>query len=350
VALLDYHAKNLLPSVWTSDGELTARFRSQLADQLKRFPDAKEVLLVGDAVSHYWWDDSDVDVLLRVPANHLVAYQQQAIRASGFPLIETENNVSFHIVDDGLVPNVAAKYFGPIYSVNTGLWHGRHVTDELEMISPDAVEQYVNWRLYKAKYTEDPFPDDWYIIAEAFMNLDEDEREATIDRFRQRVKKIDTNVRKLLKKQPRNIWRGAEQFDKELAETEEVPDTTKLPMKVVYALLHRFRYQDILDTLIQINENAIDNYDFRFGAVTDEDVPPPEDKEPVEEISMTVLRDRLDQLVTMMIQQQGGYGNAIEVMAKILSHILEYNRYIGSEIRIRRIVYRLYRRYYQSRS
>ena len=105
MGLLDYHAKNLLPSVWSVDGDLTRRFMGQLADQMKRFPNTRDVLLVGDTVSHYWQRDSDVDILLLTADANSIEAQQQANRVSGYPLYDTDNLVNFWPI-----PNVVIKF------------------------------------------------------------------------------------------------------------------------------------------------------------------------------------------------------------------------------------------------
>lgn len=330
MGLLDYHAKNLLPAVWSPDGDLTARFRAQIEDQMDRFPGVQDILLVGDTVSHYWQDDSEVDVLLLVPEERLKEARQQARRVSGFPLVETDNRVNFWPIKAGYSPGVLAQHFGPVHSVNTGYWYGQHVQNEMELQRTAGVLQHANWRLWKAKYREDPFPYEWRILAEAFSHLSVNERNDVLDELRYRTSQIDRHVTKLLKHQSRETWRAAEQFDQELIDTEELPEDSTLPRRVVLALLHRFRYQDLLDTLIEVDDKL---QQVRYAAAE-------------EEPSVPVLRQQFMRLADMILQRTGGSAKAVEQLYALLRFILDNSQYILTDMRRRRIVYRLYRYYF----
>lgn len=341
MSLLDYHGKNLLPTVWSPDGDVSRSFRSQLNDQLKRFPTAREVILLGDTTSHYWKWDSDIDVMLRVPEEDLGEARQQAKRASGYPLEDTKNQVNFWPIADSTVPAVLSKHFGSVYSVDTGYWYGKHVQDEMELRSADAVLQHANWRLYKAKFLDEPFPYEWRILAEAFSVLPDDERLAVIDSLRYRIVHIDRNVTKLLKRQPRETWRAAEKFDEDLTENEEVPEENKhVPKRVVLALLHRFRYMDLLDTVIEIDDKLQNQ--IRVAA-------PPKKSKDEEPVSVALMKKRLVQLSDMIVQRQGGAVHAVGSMYNLVRQLLEQNRFMQTEMRRRQTVYRLYRRFYMGK-
>lgn len=340
MSLLDYHGKNLLPTVWSPDGDLTLRFRAQLDDQLRhRFVEVRDVLLVGDAVSHYWDWESDVDVLLMLDNQDLAEAQHQTKRASGYPLIETENHVYFWPLKATVAPEVLAKHFGSIYSVPTGLWYGKHVQDEMELRRVAGILQHANWRLFKAKHSDDPYPYDWHILTEGFHQLHPQDREKVIDEVRYRVAQIDRNVTKLLKSQSRDIWKAAEKFDQELTETEEISlDIERIPRRVALAILHRFRYEDLLDTLVNIDDKLVQRKQYAMRSAA-----PAQQKETP---SITTLRNRLLQISDMMMQQQGGSARAVESMYAQLQHLLENSRYVLTDMRRRRVAYRIYRRYY----
>lgn len=341
MGLLDFHAKNLLPSVWSPDGDPTKRFLAQLGEQLKRFPETKTVLLVGDAVSHYWQPDSDVDVLLLTPEESLPDARGQSERASGYPLAETENHVNFWPIREHFAPGVLAKHFGPVYNVSTGAWYGQRVQDEMELQRTAGVLQYANWRLWKAKYLEDPFPYDWRILAEAFQRLDENDRMAVVDTIKYRVSQIDRNVTKLLRHQSKDVWRAAEVFDQELVETEELPQNAgQIPRRIALALLHRFRYQDLLETLVEIDEKLQYRAQLmaRYGAPKSLDTK-----------SIKTLMTRLLQLVDLVIQQLGGSSRSADIVTEMIEQILTHSRYVLTDQRRRQIAYRLYRTYYMGR-
>lgn len=337
MALLDYHGKNLLPSVWSPDGDLTQRFLAQLQEQLKRFPETRTVLLVGDAVSHYWQYDSDVDVLILTDDEDMAEVRQNAKRISGFPLAETDNHANFWPVRTSFSPDVLAKHFGPVYNVSTGTWHGRHVQNEMELQRVAGVLQYANWRLWKAKYQDEPFPYDWRILAEAFQVLDNEDRTDVIDAVKYRVAQIDRNVTRLLKRQPKDIWKAAEAFDSELFETEDLPTNGGLvPKRVALALLHRFRYQDLLDTMVEIDEKLM--HRARYAA-----------RKTLETPNIKSLITRFFQLTETILQQLGGSTHADDYVFQLFEHILDNSRYIQTDMRRRRIVYRLYQQYYMGR-
>lgn len=338
MGLLDYHGKNLLPSVWSPDGNLTARFRAQLHDQLNdRFGEAADALLIGDAVSHYWRKDSPVDVILPMSREDVKVARQSTKRINGHPLAETDNPVFFWPVRDDIAPQVLAKHFGPVYSLATGYWYGTHVQDEMELQRPEGLLQRANWMLYRAKHTDDPFPYEWRITSEAFSRLADDDRTYVLDELKYRVAQVDRNITRLLKTQPKDIWRAAEVFDQELVENEELPVGDKVPRRVALAILHRFRYQDLLETLSEVDESIYHRN--RFAAREQ----PAQDPE---KSSTTMLRRRVQQYSDLLLQRNGGSARAVEEMYRQFADLLDNSRYILTDMRRRRIVYRLYRDYY----
>lgn len=254
MGLLDYHAKYLLPTVWDSDGMgLRHRFVSQLENQLDRFPYLRDAFLVGDAVSHYWRDDSDVDVILHVPDAYVAEAQREASMASGYPFSDSANRLFLYPVSTESSPSVVAQHFGPLHSVVSGLWYGTRLLDEMELRRPGPLLQRINWMLYKSRLATDPFPYKWRIVKEAYSRLNPDERVEVLDDIRYRVKRLDRSITKAVRHYPKAVWKDLERFEDELAEEEEVVDN-ELPPRLVYLVLHRFRYHDILDTLIELEE------------------------------------------------------------------------------------------------
>lgn len=333
MSLLDYHAKNLIPSVWTNDGDLNLRFEAQLEEQLKRFSEFDYVLLVGDAVSHYWQKSSDIDIILIVDREYYPEAKHQALRTSGYPLIETDNRLNFWVLPDNISPSVISKHFGPVYEVLTGNWYGTYVQNEMAMRDPDTILQFVNWKMYKAMQDEELYPYDWKITSEAFMRITDAQRDKVLDNLRYRISKIDHNINKLLRKQPRDIWRLAENVEDQLEEDDELPlEADRLPKKVVYAMLHRMRYMDLLDSLAKIDEK-IRTRQNRHAY------------EAPEHISTDVLYQRILQLSEIILQKQGGSDIAVNGMYDMLRHILDNNRYVYTDMRRRKIAARLFKDY-----
>lgn len=340
MGLLDYHGKNLLPSVWSSDGNLTTRFRAQIDDQLRhRFDYVTEALLVGSAVSHYWEWDSDVDVLLLVDDQYLAEAKDQSRRVSGHPLVETDNNVYFWPVKATVAPGVLAKHFGPVFSFISGSWYGKHIQDEMELRRPEGIIQYANWRLFRVKYSDDPQPYDWRILLEGFKRLDSVERNEVIDEIKLRIAKVDRNVTALLKNKPKDVWSAAEKFDQELTETEDVPEL-EVPPAVAFAILHRFRHEDLLYLLEAVDEQ-LQKYEQRPTRLAAKELKQTE--------NLSAFRLRMLQLSDMIIQRQGGSANAIAAIYDQIQYLLENSRYVLTDMRRRRVAYRLYRRYYMGK-
>lgn len=337
MALLDYHAKNLLPSVWTNDGTLNMRFEAQLDEQLKRFSEFDHVLLVGDAVSHYWQKNSDIDVILIVDWDYLSEAKHQAKRLSGYPLIETTNNLRFWVFPDKIAPEVISKHFGPVYDVFTGRWYGTYVQNEMALRDPERILQFINWKMYKVMEDNELHPYDWKITAEAFMRLSDDQRQEVLDNLQYRVSKIDHNINRLLRSQSREIWRLAEDVEEALTEDDEIiEDASRLPKKVVHALLHRMRYLDIVGILSEVDEKL--NLRQNRTAYT-----------APEHISNDVLHTRLLQLSEIILQKEGGSDAAVNGMYDIMRHLLDNNRYLLTDMSRRRIAYRLFRDYQQAK-
>ncbi len=252
--LLDYYAKNLLPAVWSSDGTLSLRFRAQLDEQLKRFPDASPYL-IGDAVNHYWQHDSDVDVVLMVEPDIVVPYRQQAKNVNDFHLVDSDCALRFWIMPNTTTPSVLAKHFGPLYCLVTSQYFGIVTPNETDLTDPASLVCAIDWQLYKAKFDVELFPENWRLVAEAFREMGPANRTILLDMVRYRLAAVDRNVNKVLTAQPSEYWRRVEELEKILIDTEELPDVqTKLPRRVVLAILHRFRYQDLLDSLIEIDD------------------------------------------------------------------------------------------------
>ena len=112
-----------------------------------------------------------------------------------------------------------------------------------------------------------------------------------------------------------------------------------MPQKLLHAVLHKYRYKDVLDLLedvddkIRMRAKKMQNIS-KTGAAGEDRI-------------VANLQQRMDNLVSLLIQRSGGYGAAPEVVFDLFDAILSHNRYLGNEMRRRRIVQRLYRKYWQ---
>jgi predicted nucleotidyltransferase len=338
MGILDHHYKNYLPSVWSTDGnDLTARFKAQLTQQLEnRFPQATAVYLVGDAVSHYWTPQSDVDILVRTPEELLSPYDEEAQLASGYPLVNTENRVYYYPLVEDMAPEVVAKHFGPLYDVGQNRWYGIRVTDKTELARPDGIIEYINWRLFKMKESDDPEPYDWKVLLLAFGEMRDGAREIVLSELKYRVARIDHNIGVLLRNRNSKTWKQVEHTETELWEEGELPSSAEeLPKALRHAVLHKHRYRDIMDELETLDDKI------RTRATR------PKTADVTDDRVAANINQRLSNLISLLIQRNGGYGAAVDTVYDLFDNVLERNRYLGNEIRRRRIVQRLYRKYWQ---
>lgn len=338
MAILDYHGRYLLPSVWDQDDHVSRRFLAQLRTQMRRFPAATGVLLVGDVTGHYWQQDSDVDVVLTVPKQHQRRYADLANGASGYRMAGTDNAVRFWIMPAGTNPRVLQRHFGSVYDVLTGLWYGKPLYSTVEMLRPEAILQRANWQLYKAKQDYDPYPYEWRIVSTAFSEVDKQARASVLDALKARTAKLDANVTRLLTQQPRETWQAATAFEKALIETGDLPDRSELPDHVVKAILNLHRYADLQEILIDIDEEIwnreqrIKELDsFARNAAVD----------------FAGLSDKILRHVDFLLQRSGGFKNAGDVMFDVILYLLENSRFFHTDIRRKQIARRLYDRFFR---
>lgn len=365
MSIYDYHYRVLNPEIWKPDEmSLTARTRQFLANQIsRRFTANSGVFMVGDLVGHYYTPVSDLDLIIRAPEHYVKDYLHEAEMINGFNLGDTEHLVNFHIVADTTAPNALADKFGPMFEVTSGTWVGRRVTDITEMTNVDSLMQAVNWKLYKKRNSLELYPYQWRVLSEAFRHLDPDERQKTISNLKYTTQKLERNIRNVIKAYNKaEVWKNSSTFAAVLDEdgkqdvVDEVALQGALPTPVMAAIINRYRYEDVVERLEKLDERMQKEEEMQLHAELPAYNPTPEATQAVGiDASVKVastpaqkyLWQRIDSVVDLILSKYGGYGQAMDTVYKIFSYILEKNRYIGTDSRRRRIVYRLYRKYYQ---
>ena len=365
MSIYDYHYRILNPEVWKSDElSLTASTNRFLADQIsRRFAANSGVFLVGDLVGHYYTPESNLDVIVRAPEAYVKDYLREAEIVNGFNLGNTAHLVNFHIVSDSTVPNALAEKFGPMFEVNSNTWVGRRVTDITEMTNVDSLMQAVNWKLYKKRNSLELRPYQWKVLSEAFQHLNEDERQKTISNLKYTARKLERNIRNVIKAyNQEEVWKNSSVFAEVLEEDghqDAVDDFVlrgELPAPVMAAIINRFRYEDVVGRLEQLDERLSKDEASRMNAQLPSYNPTPEGTQAVgidasvrqaSTPAQKYLWQRLDSVVDMILSKYGGYGKALDTVYKIFSYVLEKNRYVGTDSRRKIIVQRLYRKYYQ---
>lgn len=345
--VLDYHQKVLCPDVWdATEQSLTPRASVQIDEQMgDRFPTATAVYIVGDMTGHYWDDESDLDLLVRVPEEDLRYAREEAKAASGYKLTNTGHKVNFFLIPSDLGPEDIARNFGLLYDLSTGTWYGQKnwgATNELSR--PSAIIAYINWRLFKVKRSVEVEPYDWKVLLEAFRELPEEERQQVLKELGGRVIRLRNAVEDHLQGEPKSSWKQTEELEEALQEGEtELPtEFVHLSQPVLHAVLHAFRYEDLLDTLKQADEVMSRNE--RTASTTDRRRVVAKDREHDEQ---TNYWKRIDLLATRICQARGGFKNSEDTFVEIFGYILEGNKFIKTKDRQRRIARRIYDRFYR---
>jgi len=256
--LLDYHAKYLLPAVWSEDGTLTKRFSEKVKEIINKFPLLTDLCIIGDAVSHYWQHDSPIDIVVFAPEKCLCAYRRKAEEGvSSIP--GYENTIHIFVIRSTLNPDVMSRHFGAMFSVVKQRWYGKFISDQTELIQPEELLKYIHWRIYRERYTTNLDFLDWRIVKEAFIKLKDGERQNIIDAFKNRIAVLEASIHRKIVKQPKEVMQYAEIFEEKLYSDEEVPDEKNLPTSIATLLVHKIRYILILEDLEDIHNMMLDN-------------------------------------------------------------------------------------------
>ena len=365
MSILDYHRKVLCPDVWSqTEQSLSPRASVQIDEHVgERFPRATAVYLIGDMTGHYWDEESDLDVLIRVDAEDLEEYREEARTASGYKLINTDHPLNFFLIPGESDPSVIAKNFGPIYDLSTGTWAGERNLTTNELTRPSAVIQYINWRLFKAKRSLEVDPHDWKVLLEAFKALSSEERSKVTNTLKGRVKRLEHGINKHLEGQPKENWKLVEDLEQELDEIttgSDIPsEFIHLPRPLLNSVLHTYRYDDLVDTLEQVHEamsrtERTASVKLLQHVVADEDLEEEEIEIVLDEdVEVEDLGDetnfwkRIDLLVTRICQARGGFANSSQTIFDIFSYILEGNKFVKTKLRQREIALALYNKFYR---
>jgi hypothetical protein len=355
VSLYDHHNLRLSPDIWAA-GEQTLNFRvrSQIDEQLRtRFQDIVGVYLVGPMVTHYYEEESDLDVVLRVPQDNVKPYREEARFVSGFRLDPTKHEVHFYIIPDSIQPESLGHNFGPVYDYTSGSWYGERDTGNFQMLKSGALVRWINWQLFKAKSSLEVFPDYWTILFSAFQELGEEERALIVDALRWRVKGLERKIRDKLRQQSAPVWKKSEEFEEKLIETEneELPKQylAELPKSIVLQVLHKFRYMDLLDRLSVMHDKLLADAESEWLMSTaDTEKPTLSMLERAAARATGSLWTRLDALLNSLMLGEGGYMHAPDTVFSIMERLLKH-RFMGTESRRRQVVLKLYEKFYRGK-
>jgi hypothetical protein len=341
MSILDYHRRTLCPEIWSPDEQvLRPKVRDHLFNQVRaRFAGAKGVLLVGDLTGHYYTDDSDLDLLVVSQQEDQVrGLLQESQYVSGYLLDGTQHPVNFHVLHPGTAAAALASKFGPVYDLNSGLWYGRRVLDTSEMSRVDAVREHLTWRLYKAKGSVQLSSPKWNVLNDAFSKLPGPDRQQVIDWLKMALFGLDRNIRRVIKAfNQAEVWTSAARFaqvlndgarDDELAETME---SLSIPREVAAAIVNRYRYENVLDKLEQLDQKLRKTEDGDRGEFAGMRVSSRQDP----------LIDRLSSVLDSLIVAGGGIGTAADSVAAALEAVLRHSRYLATGQRRQMILKKL---------
>jgi hypothetical protein len=253
---LDYYTFDLLPCCWHRDGTVTRAFRQFLQQQERRFPARAivETLLVGDVTQHYWTDKSPVDVLVRVVPEHqqeVVGLAEQMVGKVAWQ----NHPVEWFPVQETRRPDQLAERFGPVYSVNRGVWHGVVPHDTEELLRPSGLVRKLAWMQYRALRLREPDPYDWRLEKQAFREQKAGARFRTLALLRHRAALQQRHVRAALQRLDRSTWKAATEFEQQLETTGAVPDS-RLPLAVQRHLVSWFRWRWLIEDLEELDQKS----------------------------------------------------------------------------------------------
>lgn len=366
MSIFDYHRRSLCGEIWDLN-ELTLKHaaRTQVARQVaSRFPHATRIFLVGDLTGHYYNDQSELDVAVQATEGDFSKYQEEANIASGYFIPGTIRRVSFHVLKAGTAADALASQFGTVFDLKSGVWYGKRVSDTSEMARPEAVLSHVHWRLFKAKSSTELYPYTWRVLREAFTLLPDDSRKKIVYTLTTKAQTLSDEIRDIIKKyNSARVWRVASEFIEEL-EDDDTPDLVDeyvvgqlLPLPVVKAIVNKFRYEDVVNVLDEMNDrleedqmkmiretapilhlSSADTDSLTYDGFIYKEAGP---------ASINFLWDRLINLVDLIVIHSGGYGSSLDTLFSVFDYVLEHSRYATTGARRRRVVMRLYRKYFR---
>jgi hypothetical protein len=342
--------------VWSSTEQtLLPRAKAQILNQFQdRFPTATGVLLIGPMVGHYYTDDTPVDVLVAVPSSSIKDYKRELEFINGRILLPTEHQIFFYLVPNTVSVDILTQYFGPVYDVLSGIWYGPRVTDITELARPSAILQRIAWQLYRYKNEVELFPELWTPVFAAFEELGVEEQNQVVDALRFKIKKLDVALQKLLKNIPNAaVWKAVDSFEDLLNEDQSddvVPATLSdevIPKPVLFLVLHKFRYEDITERLVEkleklkeLKQMQLKTMNLPIEASVKKTVAASK------EVGRELLR-RLKSVFDVIYQATGGRTNAVDTTITLFTWILDNNRFVQTTAQKRLVALALYRRYYR---
>lgn len=347
--LLDYHRRTLCPEVWQGDEmTLTARAKAHLRDQVdRRFPRAVGVYFVGDLVGHYYDDTTPLDIIVQVPSALQQRYRDEASVVSGYNLKNSDHPVFFHIVPDNVSRSNLTGNFGTLYDPIQGSWLGKHTADVSELLHPRSLLQRIQWKLYRVKNQQEPFPYKWPVVQAAFSKLGSNDRDWILRKLQGRVNALESNLGNVVARyNSPELGRKVAALERALDEGQvfhgevgHIVASTGLPDRVRDALLNRFRYEDLLFRLASLEE--------RLKMEEDRDKIQDETRIILSSVGEAgdQLSHRATHLIDRLISEAGDYGDAPKVASAIIDRVLRNSRFLNTPGRRRRVAANLFLSY-----
>jgi hypothetical protein len=252
--IIDHYCFDLLPAVWHRDGQVTRGFTAFAQQQIRRFPEGSvaEVLLIGDAVQHYWTKESPIDMVVRADPRVASEVVEQAERASG-TIQWLGHPVEFFAADRRHDADAIAARFGPTYSLNRQVWHGVVPYDTEELLRPTGLVARIAWQQYRMARLKDLESYEWRVEKEAFRQQGPAARFRTMAEMRFRIAAHRATVDPLYIKLSRDDWRHAHELEQRIAEVDEMPDSP-LPTNLLRGLAQQARWARLMEEFADIDE------------------------------------------------------------------------------------------------
>jgi hypothetical protein len=339
----------------------------------KRFPEATHIWIAGDLTTNYWFEDSDLDIILAVPKQAIPKLREHLATINGREVIThyspipgdldyetpiTENHAIYWYLIPNTVPvDIVSSKFGRLYDIRNQVWHGALMPHKAQLTNPDALRQRINWTLFKHKESTELWPTTWTVVFAAFNELSDAEKLDLIDSLKRRRSRLDRMITSGLKKHPKEVWKSTEEFETRLDNTEDeelapaIIESGVLPESIAYLVLHKFRYSDLVERLEEMAEEDAErhlNEELMEGLPIDASTA--RVGQPVDGIADQLLK-RLNNVVTFILSKASSQGqtHVEDVVTRLIMFVLDKNRFIRSKAARRRIAFKLYRHYVQGR-
>lgn len=262
MALIDYKRKTLAPTIWEGD-KIRPQVRAFILGLIKQnFPGSIGSFILGSITTHRYTNASDVDVDVIMPKNvDLEPYRKiakslnsQRIRYTGSPHV-----ITFFVVYPSDKKDAIQKTNGA-YDIIQNTWIKR--ADDME-IEPKEQEKAFQGQIKDidialAELNRDM--KDILLIIEAFKEVPDKEKQKILQDLEEKKKEIEEDLAAITEEYDEFHRARVTAFEKEM--DSEGPVAAKkhlyhqtLPGNVIYKLMERYGYRDLLEKLRDIQHS-----------------------------------------------------------------------------------------------